>query len=307
MNKNFYDIIIIGGGCAGMTAAVYARRAGKRVLILEKETFGGQIAYSPRVENFPGIISISGAEFSDNLLAKATELGADAELEAVLEIRDNGRTKTVVSEYETYTCYAVIVATGLKHRMQGAENEESFIGKGASFCAVCDGAFYTGGNVAVIGGGNTALEDALFLSDLCDSVRLIHRRDTFRGEERLVETIKSRGNISVITDTIVTGFYGEDKLEYIKTENIKTGEKRDIELDGVFIAVGQIPESGIFKNLLETDDYGYIKAGENCISEVPGIFIAGDCRTKEIRQLTTAAADGSVAALAACKYVDETI
>lgn len=303
MENKFYDIIIVGGGCAGLTAAIYARRAGKTVLLLEKETFGGQIAFSPKVENFPGFESISGAEFSDNLFSQADSLGANLELEKVLEIKD-GRIKTVVTEYDTYTCSAVIIAAGLKHRMTGAEGEGRFIGRGVSFCAVCDGDFYKGKDVLVVGGGNTALEDALFLSDICRSVRLIHRRDTFRGEVKLLERIRGKGNITVITDTVLKKLSGDDTLSSVTLQNVKTGEVQEIGLDGVFLAVGRIPESGLFEELIETDSEGYIVSSENCLTGKAGIFTAGDCRTKSVRQLTTAAADGSVAALAACKYVD---
>ena len=294
-----FDIIIVGGGPAGLTAAIYARRAGKNVLLLEKEGFGGQIASSPKVENFPGFDAISGAELADRLYAQADALGARIELEEVLEIRD-GSSKTVVTDYNTYTCTALILATGMKHRSLGLPGEDTL--SGVSYCAVCDGAFYAGRDTAVCGGGNTALQDALFLSDLCRHVTLIHRRSDFRGDPILVEALKKRNNVTFVLDTVVDGLLGDGALSGLKLRNVQTGETTDLPVDGLFEAVGQQPERKLAAALSIADESGFIPAGESCLTTVPGVFAAGDCRAKEIRQLTTACADGAVAALAACAY-----
>ncbi len=295
-----FDIIIVGGGPAGLTAAIYARRAGKSVLVLEKATIGGQIASSPKVDNFPGIPGVSGAELSDRLYSQADELGARIELEEVLEIHD-GEVKTVTTDYETYTCTALILATGTKHRTLGLEGEDTL--SGISYCAVCDGAFYAGKDVAVVGGGNTALQDALFLSDLCRRVSVIHRRDQFRGDPILVEALKGRENVTFILDSVVDTLEGTDgTLTALLLRNIKTGESTKLPVHGLFEAVGQQPEAALSRSLSLADETGFIPSGEDCTTQLPGIFVAGDCRTKEVRQLTTACGDGAVAALAACRY-----
>lgn len=294
-----FDIIIVGGGPAGLTAAVYARRAGKSVLVLEKASVGGQIATSPRVDNFPGIPSVSGIELAERLYTQAEDLGARIELEEVLEVRD-GFPKTVVTDYSTYTCTALILATGMKHRSLGLAGEDTL--SGVSFCAVCDGAFYAGKDVAVCGGGNTALQDALFLSDLCRHVTLIHRRGEFRGDPILAEALEKRENVSLVLHTVVEALRGENALTGLLLRNTATGETRELPVDGLFQAVGQQPEAVLSQALRVADEAGFIHAGEDCLTKVPGVFAAGDCRTKEVRQLTTACADGAVAALAACRY-----
>ncbi len=298
-----FDIVIVGAGTAGLTAAIYALRAGKTVLITEGEGFGGQITSSPRVENYPGISHISGSEFADNLVSQAMELGADVELERVIKIVD-GKMKTVITDSNSYSCKAVILATGARHRPLGVDGENELAGRGVSYCAVCDGAFYKEKNVAVVGGGDSALQSALFLSAYCESVTLIHRRDEFRGEKALVKKIGERDNIKTLMNTRVVKLIGSDELDGIK---IATGdaEPYSIPLDGVFVAVGQMPDNEQFKEITDLDDYGYIIADETCKTKTAGVFVAGDCRTKEVRQLTTAAADGAVAALAACNYIDE--
>ena len=301
MNELF-DIIIIGGGPAGLTAAVYARRAGKSVLLLEKEGFGGQIASSPKVENFPGFAAISGAELADRLYSQADELGARLELEEVLEIRD-GETKTVVTDYGAYDCRALILATGMKHRTLGLPGEDAM--GGISYCAVCDGSFYKDRDTAVCGGGNTALQDALFLSDICRKVTVIHRRDTFRGDPILVEQLKKRPNVDFAMNTVVTGLLGQGTLSGLALKNTATGEERQLAVDGLFEAVGQLPEKKLAASVAEVDETGFVPAGEDCVTSAAGVFVAGDCRAKEVRQLTTACADGSVAALAACRYCDD--
>lgn len=297
------DIVIVGAGTAGLTAAIYALRAGKTVLITEGEGFGGQITSSPRVENYPGISHISGSEFADNLVSQAMELGADVELERVIKIVD-GKMKTVITDSNSYSCKAVILATGARHRPLGVDGESELAGRGVSYCAVCDGAFYKEKNVAVVGGGDSALQSALFLSAYCKSVTLIHRRDEFRGEKALVKKIAERENIKTLMNTRVVKLIGGDELDGIK---IATGDNEpySIPLDGVFVAVGQMPDNEQFKDIADLDDYGYIIADESCMTKTDGVFVAGDCRTKQVRQLTTAAADGAVAALAACNYIDE--
>lgn len=304
MPKISYDIIIIGAGCAGLTAAVYARRAGKSVLLLESDTFGGQIAFSPKVENYPAVPSASGEELSNNMFEQATGLGADAELETVLKIIPEGSTKKVLTDYGEYACKALIVATGMKHRHTGLSNENELIGKGVSYCAVCDGAFYKDRNVAVFGGGDTALQDALFLSEFCKSVTVVHRRKEFRGEKWLADTLTKRKNVNLMLENIVSELISSKKLEALTLTNTVTGEKTQLSVDALFVAIGQLPQTEVLKSLAEIDTEGFIVAGEDCKTSSDGIFVAGDCRTKQIRQLTTAAADGAVAALAACKYID---
>lgn len=298
MSEHF-DIIVIGGGPAGLTAAIYARRAGKSVLVLEKASVGGQIATSPRVDNFPGIPGVSGVELAERLYTQAEDLGARIELEEALEIR-NGSPKTVVTDYDTYTCTALILATGMKHRSLGLAREEELAG--VSFCAVCDGAFYEGKDTAVCGGGNTALQDALFLADLCRHVTLIHRRGQFRGDPILAEAVKKRENVTILLDTVVEALLGDEALSGLLLKNTVTGETRELAVDGLFQAVGQQPEGTLARALGIADEAGFLPAGEDCQTAASGIFAAGDCRVKEVRQLTTACADGAVAALAACAY-----
>ena len=295
------DIIIIGAGTAGLTSAIYALRAGKNVLVLEEKMYGGQIINTPDIENYPGFKNISGYEFATNLYNQAKELGMIYKNEKVLEIQeDSNGTKTVVTDKETYTAKAVIIASGAKNRPLGIDREQEFTGKGVSYCATCDGAFFRGRDVAVVGGGNTALEDSLFLSSYCNTVYVIHRRDEFRGDVREVEKLKAKDNVKLIMDSQVTDIIGEDMVSVIKVKNLKGGEEREIKVNGLFIAIGQMPDNERFKNLVDLDEKGYIIAGEDCRTSTAGIFAAGDCRTKNVRQLVTAAGDGAVAALAAC-------
>jgi len=293
-----YDVIIVGAGCAGLTAAVYALRAGKTVLILEAETIGGQISSSPKVENFPSIKSISGAEFSSNLFDQATDLGADFELDRVTKVI-NGDVKKVITEYGEYECKALILATGVKHRKLDLENVDDYEGNGISYCAVCDGAFFKGMKVAVNGGGNSALQSAEMLSEICEKVYLIHRRDTFRGEKTHVERLEKIPNIEFVLNSTVTKLSGDGALESVEITNTQTKDTTTLEVSGLFAMIGQIPQNSVFADVVELDEAGYIKAGEDCKTSADGIYAAGDCRTKAIRQLTTAAADGAVAALAA--------
>ena len=298
-----YDIGIIGGGTAGMTAAIYGQRAGKRTVIIEAMNYGGQITVSPKVENYPGIASVSGAEFSMNLLDQAMKLGAETELEQVTGIREEDGIKVIETEGKEYPCRTVIIATGVTHRHLGLEKEDKLVGAGVSYCATCDGAFFKGRDVAVIGGGNTALQDAEFLSNYCSKVYLVHRRDEFRGEAGLVEPLKRKENVEFVLSATVKELVGQTVVEGLILNNKKTGEDFQISVSGVFAAIGQVPENHAFAGLVRLDDSGFVAASEDCVTSCPGIFAAGDCRTKEVRQLTTAAADGAVAALAACKYI----
>lgn len=300
-----YDIVIIGGGPAGLTAAVYGRRASKSVLIIEKSAFGGQITESPRVENFPAQPVISGVELGDKLLAQALDQGAEAELDEVTELKCAGgiwHIKTMFgAEYEAKS---VILATGARPRPLGLPEEEKYIGSGECFCAVCDGAFFKGVDVAVNGGGNSALQDAVMLSDICSKVYLIHRRSEFRGEEALVEILKSKENVEFVLNSSITALNGEDALHSV-TVTDNTGKTREIAVEGLFVAIGKTPVNGIFADYLQLDNGGYADSAEDCLTKTPGLFVAGDCRKKSVRQLTTAISDGSVAGLAACEYLDK--
>lgn len=297
------DIIVIGAGPAGLTAAIYALRAGKSVLIFEKELFGGQITYSPSVENYPGFKQISGNEFAEHLIDQATALGAEIEFAEVTGILD-GPVKTVVTDSGNYECKSVIIASGSRHRHLGLEREEELTGSGISYCAVCDGAFFKGKTVAVAGGGDAALQDAIFLSERCRHVYLIHRRDTLRGEAHLESILRARDNVEFVLNSVIEKLEGEQKLSGILVKNKLTGEHTQIALDGLFIAVGQEPQNAPFAGLITLDNAGYADAGEDCSTATPGIFVAGDCRKKAVRQLTTAVGDGAVAGLAAVNYIN---
>ena len=298
----YFDIVIVGGGPAGLTAAVYARRAGRSVLLLEKESFGGQIASSPKVENFPGFSAISGAELSDRLYSQAEALGAQIELEEVQSLQP-GTPHTVTTDYGVYRAGAVILATGMQHRSLGLPGEDRLAG--VSFCAVCDGAFYAGQDTAVAGGGNTAFQDALYLADICRHVTLLHRREEFRADPVLVEEARGRSNITLLPSTVVTALEGTDRLTGLVLKNTATGEVSRLPVSALFEAVGQQPETRVAAALFPLEPAGFLPAGEDCLTSIPGLFAAGDCRTKSVRQLTTACADGAVAALAACQFCRE--
>ncbi len=298
-----YDIIIIGGGPAGLTAAVYALRANKTVLVLEKGSFGGQITYSPKVENIPGFVSVTGNEFAEKLVEQALELGAEIEPTEVFSVKD-GDVKTVVTEDGDYEAKAVIIATGAKHRLLGVENEENLIGNGISFCAVCDGAFYKDEEVAVIGGGNSALQEAILLSDVASKVYVVQNLDFLTGEKKLAEQLYAKENVEIITGSVVKEIHGSEELESIIITKTADGQDRKIDVKGMFVAIGLIPQNAPFADIIGLDSYGYADADESCITASQGIFVAGDCRKKRIRQVATACADGAVAALAACDYVD---
>lgn len=298
-----YDIIVIGSGTAGMTAALYALRAGRSVLILECNGIGGQIATSPKVENFPSIKEISGTEFSDHLFEQISALGVEFGFETVKSVADNGATKTVITDEGEHEAKAVIIATGLEHRPLPVPRAEEMVGHGLSYCAVCDGLFFKGKDVAVVGGGNTALQDAAYLCGYCRTVYLIHRRDAFRGDDHNVKALSSKDNVKFVLDTVVTELVGEDAITAIKIKNVKTNAEGEIMVSGVFSAVGQTPKCEIFRGLVDLDESGYVVAGEDCKTSREGVFVAGDCRTKTVRQLTTAASDGAAAAIAASAYI----
>ena len=300
-----YDIIIIGAGPAGLTAALYARRAGKRVLLLEGNSYGGQITLSPRVENYPGFAAISGTEFSDALLSQVLALDTETDFKVVTGLsRCEGGYRVLCDDDSELTAKSVIIAAGVHHRPLGVEREEELVGSGISYCAVCDGAFYAGADVAVVGGGNTALGDALQLAQSSEKVYLIHRRSEFRGESGLVEKLREKENVVFVTPAVVTALHGETELEAVTLSNPQTGETQQLSVAGLFVAVGQIPQNGAFAALVECNEAGYILADEAMATSAPGVFVAGDCRQKQVRQLTTAVSDGAIAALSACSYVD---
>ena len=298
-----YDLIIVGAGTAGLSAAIYGVRAGKCVLLLEEKVYGGQIISASAVENYPGIRHISGYEFAEVLHRQATELGAELKYEKVREIRKHSGFMTVKTGRGAYDCRAVILATGAKNRQLQVEREKELTGAGVSYCATCDGAFCKGKNAAVVGGGNTALEDAVFLSGYCQKVYLIHRRKEFRGEERLIQTLRGKENVELVLESQVVRLNGERHLESVVVRNDRTGKERELSVAALFIAIGQVPDNRAFADLVSLDAYGYIEAGEDCRTSSEGIFAAGDCRTKTVRQLATAAADGAAAAVAACSYI----
>lgn len=297
------DIIIVGAGPAGLSAAIYARRAGMSTVVYEAESYGGQIINTPEVENYPAIAKISGFDFADSLYKQAEALGAEVKFDKVTAIAQTADGFEVSTEYSgTETCKAVVLAVGAKNRHMGIDREEELTGKGVSYCATCDGAFYKGKTVAVTGGGNTAVEDAIYLCGMAEKVYLVHRRNEFRAEETLVNAAKAIPNLEIVTPYVVKELKGEPKLSSVVLENREDGSAKELAVDGLFVAIGQEPATADFKDLI-TLSGGYIEAGEDCRTNVPGIFAAGDGRTKKVRQLTTACADGAVAALAAVDYI----
>ncbi|MBQ9161764.1 MAG: FAD-dependent oxidoreductase [Clostridia bacterium] len=299
-----YDIVIIGAGPAGLTAALYARRAEKSVLVLERETFGGQITHSPKVENYPGIAQMSGNEFADKLVEQVISHGADIELDEALAVVKDGDVLTVEGKEGTYLCRSVIIATGSRHRPLGVEYEDNYVGNGISYCAVCDGAFYAGKSVAVVGGGNTALQEAVMLSDICEKVYIVQNLPHLTGESRLYEILRKRNNVEIICNHLVDKIAGEGSVDGIIIKDAESGTRTRLDVDGIFVAIGQIPENEAFANVAELTERGYIDAGEDCLTKTPGVFVAGDCRSKTIRQITTACGDGAVAATAACRFLE---
>ncbi len=301
-----YDVIIIGAGPAGLTASVYLRRADKSVLVLERETFGGQITHSPKVENYPGFVTMTGSELGDRLVEQAMAQGAEFELDKAIAIEGTPGDYTVKGERGDYKSKAVIIAVGSEHRRLGLPKEDKFTGEGISYCAVCDGAFYAGKEVAVIGGGNSALQEAVMLSKLCKKVTVVQNLAFVTGEPKLKEELDKKDNVSFIYSTVVKEIKGEDTFEGIVITDTETGEGSVLTCDAVFVAIGQKPMNEPFKDNVSLNEYGYINADESCLPEnaQSGIFVAGDCRSKRIRQVATAVADGAVAALAAVSFTD---
>ena len=299
-----YDVIVVGGGPAGMTAALYAQRNGKSSLVIEKAGFGGQITHSPKVENFPGMLSLSGNELADKMLEQILAQGAEIEISAVTEIRDLGDKKLVLTEDGgSFEGKTVIIASGVRHRMLGLPGEEDLVGEGISFCAVCDGDFYAGKTVCVAGGGNSALQEAVLLSEKCRKVIMLQDLDFFTGEGKLQEVLFSRPNVEKHTGVRITGLVTEGGA--FKGVNISTKEGDSlVACDGLFVAIGLIPENEPFRALADLNSWGYFDSDERCLTKTPGVFVAGDCRSKGVRQVTTAVADGATAALAACRYIN---
>ena len=295
-----YDVMIIGGGPAGITAGIYCARANLKTIVFEKESIGGQIASSPLIQNFPGFISINGAEFANNLYEQATNLGVDIEIEEVLSIKP-GKIKTVVTDCGEYQTKTVIIATGAKHRLLHLPNEENLIGNGISFCTACDGAFYKGKDVAIIGGANTAVTNALYMSNLCEKVYLIYHGNKLRCEKALLDGLKEKENIEVLYNSNVIRYIGEDELEGVVVQQGE--EEKEVKVQGIFISIGLDAQTSVVENLLPLSEQKYILS-EDCNTLESGIFVAGDCRTKAIRQLTTAVSDGAIAASNAIKYVE---
>ena len=297
-----YDIIIVGAGPAGLTAAIYALRSNKKVLVLEKETIGGQMSSSPLIENYPGFLSISGSELANNLYSQVLELGGEVELEEVLSI-EFGEIKTITTDMGKYEARAIILATGAKYRKLGLEKEDEFIGKGISFCVACDGAFYKNKTVAVIGGGNSAVINAITLSDICEKVYVVQNLDKLSAEASLINKLNEKKNVKIIYNATVQEIIGDNNLNGIVI-SINNTEKRKLEIDGMFISIGLVPQNEFIKDTVTLDNYGYIKSDAECVTNIEGVFVAGDCRTKNVRQITTATADGSIAAINAVKYLN---
>ena len=291
-----YDIIVVGAGPAGLTAALYATRANKKVLVFEGKSYGGQILNASKVDNYPGFESISGFELATNMYNQVTKRGVEVKNETVINITKD---LTVTTSNGTYQAKSIILATGAQNRKLNIPNEVEFIGRGVSYCATCDGNFFKGKDVAVVGGGNTALEDALYLSDIANKVYLIHRRDEFRGEEKYLDEIKTKSNIEIILNSNVTSINGNDMLE-----SITINDDKNINISGLFIAVGQEPKNEMFKDVIDIDEKGYIKTDDGVHTNVDHIYVAGDCRNKQLKQLTTAVSDGSIAATMAIKEMD---
>lgn len=305
MDSQSFDLVVVGAGPAGLTAALYARRAGKSVMVLEKDTFGGQITHSPKVENYPGFSAISGNEFAEKLMDQVLSLGANIDVDSVTDITDCGDCKKITTERCVYEAKAVIVAAGSKHRQLGLPGENDLIGSGVSYCVLCDGAFFAGREVAVIGGGNTALQEAVLLAETCKKVTVIQNLAFLTGEASLTQNLAARTNVDYIYNSIVAGLEAQNgELVALTLKDTADGKESRFPVNGVFVAIGQVPENEPFHNVCNLDERGYIVAGEDCLTCTPGVFVAGDCRTKNVRQITTATGDGAAAALAACRFIE---
>lgn len=321
-----YDILIIGGGPAGLTSAIYGVRGGLKVAFMEKMSYGGQIINTPEVENYPGTGKVSGFELAENMYQQAKGLGAemvfgeavgikraedaDGKPIFIVETRDMSQpmpedpaSSDDIPKGQSYEARAVILATGLKQRPAGLDREEQMTGAGVSYCATCDGGFFRGKDVAILGGGNTALEDAEYMAGLANKVYLVHRRDEFRGDEVTVERLRSKDNVEFVLSSVPVEILGSPTVDGLKVKSVKTDEERDLKVDGIFVAYGHIPVNGLFKDLATLDDTGFFDSGEDCKTVTPGIFVAGDCRAKTRRQLVTATSDGAIAAMNAIEYI----
>lgn len=302
-----YDVAIIGGGPAGLTAGIYAARAGKSTAVIERGLIGGQITFTDSIDNFPAAPGMNGAEYAMKIQSQAESFGTEIIMDEITEVaapETEGGTFKIKGNSDEYEATAVVLATGLDNRKMGISGEDGLISRGISFCAVCDGAFFRNKEVAVYGGGNTAVEDAAFLANICSKVTIIHRRDRFRAEQAVVDELKALDNVEFIMSSNVVGVNGDKALESITVKNNETGETRDIDVSALFVAIGKIPNGKSFANLVATDEAGYFEIGESCEASTPGVFVAGDGRSKELKQLTTAVSDGSIAATKACHYVD---
>ncbi|WP_455012243.1 NAD(P)/FAD-dependent oxidoreductase [Mogibacterium timidum] len=302
-----YDVVIVGGGPAGLTAGIYAARAGKSTAIIERGMIGGQITFTDSIDNFPAAPGMNGAEYAMKIQAQAESFGAEIIMDEIVEVsapESEGEVFKLKGNNDDYEAVSVVLATGLDNRKMGISGEDGFISHGISFCAVCDGAFFRNKEVAVYGGGNTAVEDATFLANICSKVTIIHRRDRFRAEQAVVNELKVHDNVEFVMSSNVVGVNGDNALETITVKNNETGETGDIPVSALFVAIGKIPNGKPFADLVATDDAGYYDIDETCITQTPGLFVAGDGRSKQLKQLTTAVADGSVAATKACQYVD---
>lgn len=299
-----YDVLIAGAGTAGMTAGIYVQRAGKKALVLDEKGYGGQIVNTATVENYPGFVNISGTEFTERIHEQAVELGVDFKVEKVKNVEKKDGVFVVSTGDSQYEVKSVIIATGVKNRELGIPGEEKFKGSGVSFCATCDGNFFKGRDIAIIGGGNTALEDAEVMSGIANKVYLVHRRDEFRGDKLTVKRLSVKDNVEFVLNSKPVEITGGFAVDGLKVENTEDGSQKTLKVDGIFVAVGQTPDNKAFEGLVKLDSGGYVDAGEDCVTSAEGIFVAGDCRTKKVRQLTTAASDGSVAAAGAVEYIN---
>ena len=299
-----YDVLIVGAGTAGMTAGIYVQRAGKKALVLDEKGYGGQIVNTATVENYAGFVNISGTEFTERIHEQAVELGVDFKVEKVKNAKKKGEVFVVSTGDSQYEVKSVIIATGVKNRELGIPGEEKFKGSGVSFCATCDGNFFKGRDIAIIGGGNTALEDAEVMSGIANKVYLVHRRDEFRGDKLTVKRLSVKDNVEFVLNSKPVEITGGFAVDGLKVENTEDGSQKTLKVDGIFVAVGQTPDNKAFEGLVKLDSAGYVDAGEDCVTSAEGIFVAGDCRTKKVRQLTTAASDGSVAAAGAVEYIN---
>lgn len=301
-----YDIIIIGAGPAGLTSAIYACQARKNILLLEKESYGGQILKADKIKNYPGFNEISGFEFATKLYNQVNALEPDIKFEEAIEIKSYDDYKEVITNKNSYKTKSMVIASGAKSRRLGLNNEDKLIGKGISYCSTCDGMFFKDKIVAITGGGNNAIDDALYLSNICKKVYVIYRRKDFRFDSINLSKLKSKENVTFILNSNIINIIGNEKLESIIIKENDTNNETTLNIDGLFIAIGHIPVSSMCKNIINTDKAGYIISNEDCTTNIEGIFVAGDIRVKEIRQLTTACSDGTIAVLNACKYLNKT-